>query len=238
MVENTTLSSPVIFKQRFIYQSETPTIFVVSEIVTVDKWFATWREPVWPKKGPPTELQQFYTADTIPIPTSKGMGWYAPWREPVWPKKGLSAKLQQFYAGDTQPVPTSKGMGWFNPLSEPYPFKRGLKAPYQQFFTTDPRWIPDPSRFLSGWYNWLSEPKRFPVGLKAWLQQTTSQTLIPATLFPAVTITISAVETNADTITAAIVVFQTPPATVEPRALVSVVEVQVPQNSPYSIWEN
>ena len=232
----TTTFSNVTYAGTFIYQSVAPVVFVAPEVVTLDKWYAPWREPVRTRSGLKASAQQ---ASVLPppeiIPSDK---WYAPWREPVRPKRGLRADLQQFYTADTQPVPTSKGMGWFAPLAEPYPYKRGLKAQYQQFLAIDPRWIPDPSKFLSGWFNWLSEPKRFPVGIKAWLQSSSAQTLIPGSLFPAVTITISATETNNDSFTGAIVVATTPFPTIEPRALVSIVEVPVPSNnSPTSIIE-
>jgi len=66
VVVTTTLSSPVLFKSRFIYQGQTNTPFV-AERVTLDKWWEPLAEPVWPKKGLKAWLQQFLSPSPAPV---------------------------------------------------------------------------------------------------------------------------------------------------------------------------
>jgi hypothetical protein len=96
--------STIISSQVFIYQSlAQPAFTPPPEVITVDKWFKSWAEPVRLKQGLLTDLQQAVAAPpSYPI-LNRLIQWFVPLSEPVREKKGLWARLQQFFSTDTKP---------------------------------------------------------------------------------------------------------------------------------------
>lgn len=110
-----------------------------------------WSEPVRIKPRLLESLQQFYVADTTPIPTGRNMAWYANYSEPVRQKPGLAAGLQQFFTTNANWIPSPGSLleGWYAWLSEPVRQKLGLGAWLQQFLAYHPRVLPTPNVFVT-----------------------------------------------------------------------------------------
>lgn len=130
--------------------------------------------------------------------------------------------------GDRPIVP----FGWFGPLTVPTArrpslYTRGYAQTFWSSFTPTP---PTPS--LATWFGGLSEPQRFPKGLRAQLQRTLGYYDYPFPNVISMTITISATETNSDTLVALFSL-----AGAAARAEVSIEEVGVPHSIPISIIE-
>jgi hypothetical protein len=87
-VINVTCSSQVTYKGRFQYQSHTEPAFVPPETVTVDKWFAAWRDPVRVSRDPRSARaletsDGLISAPFIPPAAIDVDSWYRPLEQPV-----------------------------------------------------------------------------------------------------------------------------------------------------------
>lgn len=205
------------------------------EQVTESRWHQPWSEPVRPKRGIANYLQQSFTSDPVPFPTTKNMGWYNWLADPVRKKPGLGAHLNQFdpYQVPVQPV-VSTLIQWFAPLSVPVRIRPGLWAADQQFFFFEPE---PPEAMEIEWYAWLSQPVRLKPGLKAPYQQFLAYhpRILPN---PNVTVRMAATETNSDIFLAAVNVYSGGGTTAGgSEAKVSVVETG-PGGGPASIEES
>jgi hypothetical protein len=165
-------------------QSHTEPPTSVFEVVTIDKWFAPFREPVRDKIGLKASLQQAFIAPVLNPETQIIQGfesrWHQPWSEPNVKYRRPAAWYQPFTA-DTLVIPTSKQQ-WFAPWREPVWPKSGLHASRQQFFAADTQTIPR-SKLESLWHQGWSEPARKKPGIGAWLQSTTSLATPPFPTF-------------------------------------------------------
>ncbi len=160
-IATNTTSASVIFERRVQYQGKAEPVFVpTGETVTVDKWFAPWREPV--RSKPFYHLQQTTVGDTDPIVS---FGWFESLSEPIRLKPNLREGAEPFFSIDVEPtVP----FGWAYPWSEPVR-TRLFPAAQQQALawgTFTPETFTD-----TKWFTWLSEPVRIKAGLAAWQQQ-------------------------------------------------------------------
>lgn len=137
-----------------IHASEQPFFFygqslVLTETIFYDKWAYQWSEPVRKKRGLPDYLQRFHTSDTIPVPTSKGIGWYRALESPVRIKVGLRAQYHPFLTQDSRFIlPPDLGIqGWFKSLEEPPILrkKRWIGQHLHPSFFYEPRMLPNPN---------------------------------------------------------------------------------------------
>lgn len=131
------LSSPVHYKQRFIYQSHTEPVFVPPQVVTEGSFVYPWSEPVRLKQGLAPQQQQTYAAPVFVAETVTSDKWYQAFSEPVRQKVGLKSHLQQpFIATTLDPntqITQNYESRWHQPWSEPKRFKPQLPAAEQQF---------------------------------------------------------------------------------------------------------
>lgn len=204
------------------------------ERVDEAKWHYPWSEPKRFPKGLAPHLQQTFTADTSPVPTSKGIGWYASLSEPVRQKPGLAARLQQTFTWDTASIPVTRGLRWYANLSDPVRLPKGLKSHLQQAFTIDMDLVPPVD---SGFYYAFSEPVRFKKGLAAYEQQFLAYhpRILPN---PNVTVTINGIETNRDEALFAVNVYDASSSTIVGQgAKVSIIEV-TPTGQPLAMGGN
>ena len=105
VVVPTTWSGPPDRNLLLQYQRSTAPVTVPSaEIITVDKWFKSWQEPVRIRRGLRASEQQAYTAAPYFPNFIRTINWYQPYSEPVRQKKGLWAWLQQFFDTDHKPI--------------------------------------------------------------------------------------------------------------------------------------
>jgi len=113
------------YQQTFAFQ---PPSF---EVVTTDKWFSPWREPVREKPGLKPHLQQAFIAPVLDPNTQVTQGyesrWHYAWSEPVRARPQLLPALQQAYAAPVSPVSAS---GPATDLCAPV-ISTGIWAPYQ-----------------------------------------------------------------------------------------------------------
>jgi hypothetical protein len=175
-----TASSEVQFPKWIIYQTDTrPLVF--AETVTVDKWYAPWREPVRQKPGLAASLQQFLAAppfeDTQEPGATYESPWHQPWTEPVRTRQ-LAAAQQQSLAFQLEPntqIIQGFESRWHYAWSEPVRVRQlataqqsttVLGVPSFETVTVD-KWV----------YPW-TEPVRSKPGLGAALQQSTAQTVL------------------------------------------------------------
>lgn len=172
-------SPPIIFKGRLIYQAYAAPVL---EIITPDKWFEPFSEPVRVKPGLRIYLNQ--TAPTLVLnpPTQiQVIGWYEPLSDPVRQKPGLRSSLQLTAAGPVLNPPTQiQVIGWYEPLNEPVRTKRGLPA-YEQII---PSLVTAETITLDKWYEPFSDPVRIKQGLLASRQSFLTQDLRLPTIFP------------------------------------------------------
>jgi hypothetical protein len=154
-------SSDVIFQRSFIYQAHAePTRLPTAEIITLDKWYAPFRDPVRVKAGlPASEQQNPALVQLIPNPSTFLEGWQYQWSEPVRLKRFPTAEQRPFDIGlpSFEIITLDK---WYAPFREPVRIKLGLLASEQQFLAIDPTFIPNPSKLLEGYLYPLSEPVR------------------------------------------------------------------------------
>lgn len=117
-----------------------------SEIVTLDKWYAAWREPPKPKVTLAVVNQQFIAfVQAAPFPEAVlESKWHQPWSEPVRFRAPL--RTSPAWTGPDFPVPAPvfTNYGWFSPLSLPPDPKPGLLACFQPTFTAPVRLLPNP----------------------------------------------------------------------------------------------
>lgn len=147
-------SSPVIFQGRLIYQSKAEPYFVpAAEVVTVDKWYVAWRDPVRARRLA-TAQYDFYVAPEF----TEGKGWFAAWSEPVRSRRLATAQFDSYTAPEF--VEGQQPSRWLAPFSEPVRQKRGLAAHLQQFDAYLDR-NPDDATFESKWHQPWTEPVRF-----------------------------------------------------------------------------
>lgn len=233
------LSEPTRFKpnRNVLYQNQFQSIL---RPITPDiYWYRGFEERPRRKIDPHASRSPLASLDPYPIPNQETpTGWFNLTTDPVRKRNWLWSALQEPYTGPISP-PAPIGTYWFQLLSEPVRNKRGLRADLQD---VTEREIPPFPPTMAAWFEPLSEPIRLNLlrGLKAWLQQFEARypDVIPLT---AVTVVISATETNSDVFACAILVQDTPPPpiTVDPYALVSVQEIMNPYwNSPISIVEH
>ena len=137
---------------------------ITGEVVTLDKWYQEFSQPVRVKLGLLASAQQFLAIDPFILTQPERVSedkWHQPWSEPVR-RAGLKTNLQSSYAAPifvTETVTVDKWFGW---LSDPVRQKPGLGVALQQSFTTDA----EPQVAFS-WFGWLSDPVRVKVGLQA-----------------------------------------------------------------------
>ena len=159
----TTTSSEVIYKSRFIYQSETQTPFTPPTAAFV------YYPMVFGDTGLTFQKSIIYqvTAETETPETH--VFWYAPWSEPYPKKRGLASYYQQdlWWSSFTPTTEVVYEDKWHFPWSEPVRQKKGLAAHEQQFLAYS---YSQPIVSFS-YYGWLSEPVRPKPGLAARLQQ-------------------------------------------------------------------
>lgn len=170
----TTQSSPVFFNRRLIYQSVATTYFQ-QEVVTVDKWFLPFTDPVREKRGLRSSLQQTTTADTRP---NVSFDWMVGLSLP--PKAKTSVRPAAQHAAVPPPFveDTTFESKWHQTWSEPVRFRRGLYA-YQQPFATVANVFPLEPIFEDKWHYPWSEPVRQKPGLSARYQQFVSWIPLP-----------------------------------------------------------
>ena len=216
-------------EQAFFYFPPEPPIFD-----TVD-WLTPFNEPVRQKKGLGSWLQQSFTQDTQPVPTSRGMGWFRPLETPVRVKLGVRAPNQPFQT--LGPFPPEEAMlTWYKPLETPVRLKKGIGAWLQQYWNADTSVPFGPASNLDAFQSWV-DPVRLPRGLKAWLQQFFAYhpRILPN---PDVTLVMSAVETNNDVALFGVYVTNPiAPVTTGTSANVSIVEVPTENNAAASLRE-
>jgi len=114
------------------------------ELITEDKWHFPFSTPVRVKPGLGAAYQQTFNLDTLPIPTSKGMGWFAPVSSPVRQPIGLKSYLQDYAPFKTLPV-IIPSIASYYPYSTPVRIKPGFRYYLQQSLAYHPRLLPNPS---------------------------------------------------------------------------------------------
>src|SRR6266446_5400028 len=131
---------------------------IIGEIITIDKWFSSFAEPIRNKSGLRVAYQRDYFAEPFSLTqpeTVTESRWHQSWSEPVRKKEdrvGIRVRYPFIYG--------SVYMSWFGPLSEPNPrTKSGLSAANQQTATFYPFPFP-PVTATIGWFNNLSDPVR------------------------------------------------------------------------------
>lgn len=109
------------------------------ETITLDKWYAAWREPVRQKVSLHADLQQalaFVKAAPFPEAVFESK-WHQPWSEPVRRLPPLRTASETAMVPFTLPY-AIVSFGWYTPQTElPPRQKPGLGSQYQQAFTTD-----------------------------------------------------------------------------------------------------
>jgi hypothetical protein len=158
-------SEPVRFRRlataQQVSHTEPPTS--VFEVVTIDKWFAQWREPVRQKPGLGTSLQQAYADPAFVAATPQpGTGIVTPVTDSV----GVQFReRRQYQALAYSPFFTAETITpdkWAYPWSEPVRQKPGIRAALQQAFiatTLNPE-TQIINGFESRWHYPWSEPVR------------------------------------------------------------------------------
>jgi hypothetical protein len=193
------------------------------EIITLDKWFEPFADPVRVRPALRAAAQQFQLQTLTPPIVS--FSYYTWLTEPVRFKKGLEIRYRQFFTADTKPIVSFGYYGW---LTEPVRFKKGLRADEQQAFVGPPAYPNLPTTIP--WFAPLTEPVRHKKGLWARLQQFFAIDTKP--IAAGVSITIDATETNNDTAFFSASVYNRPV-----RAYVSIKEVPTNNDAIASIEE-
>jgi hypothetical protein len=122
-----------------------------AEIVTVDKWFRLFTDPVRTKPALATGLQQ--TLALAPTPPIVSFSWYNWLSDPAKAKTSILAAAQQPLA--FAPFPITPPLGWFVAFSDPAKPKISILAASQQFYTA-----PINPTVSFSWYGWLSDPAK------------------------------------------------------------------------------
>lgn len=127
----------------------------VQEIVTLDKWYQAFREPVRFKPGLSARYQQtlawgYFTPESI-TPDK----WFTPFTDPPKPKVSIRLGSQQVSATDTDPIVS---FSWFINLSDPVRQKPGLRTALQRADFIPP--FVEDSTFEAKWNQPWSEPLR------------------------------------------------------------------------------
>lgn len=158
-VAPTTSSSPIHFRQRFIYQSLAHVPF--NEDRTIEaKWHEPWSEPKRRTRSTPVEPPFVATVSESITPDK----WFAALSEPVRVRR-LPTALQQFVAVDTEPTVS---FSWYVSLSDPPKRKTSIRTGAQQSDVIPP--FVEDSTFESKWHQPWSEPVRFKRGLPTYQQ--------------------------------------------------------------------
>ena len=188
-------------------QDPSPDFFVVTpaETITVDKWFAQFRDPVRSKRfATALNPARSFTAASPFNETITEDKWHQPWSEPVRLKQGkpgFHASRQQFFTIDpralTQVEPTTEDR-WHQPWSLPQSLKkRGLDASRQPFTTISPTALTLAEAVTeSRWHQPWSEPKRYRPRFHPALNpyEVRDPTLVPT--LPPITGVMAAIETG------------------------------------------
>lgn len=151
----TTDNVQVQFTVKHQYQAYTAPVTVTTETITVDKWFAPWREPVRQRPGLGVALQQ--AAPAVFGPPVVSFAYFNGLSEPVRQKPGLGAGLQQVIPAVFSPPVVS--FSYYNWLSEPVRQKPGLAAYLQQSLAFQPIVVTEvitPDKWIYPW----SDPVR------------------------------------------------------------------------------
>ncbi len=132
---------------------------VLGEIITTDKWFASFAEPIRAKSGLRVAYQRDYFAEPFSLTQKESVSedrWHQPWSEPARKKEdkvGLRVRYPFIYG--------SVYMSWFGSLSEPVRVKQGLSVTKQQTLAFYPFPLPPPVTIDNiSWFNNLSDPTR------------------------------------------------------------------------------
>jgi hypothetical protein len=124
-----------------------------AEVVTIDKWYAAWREPVQDKAFEVVSDIAAFAAIPTPAATITEDEWHQAWSVPVRLKPGLRGYLQQPLTFVAKPVVS---FSWFNSLNEP-PKTKKLSASQQQAVA----WVPFREVVTEDkWHQPWSEPVR------------------------------------------------------------------------------
>jgi hypothetical protein len=166
------------------YQGTTAPFFV-GETITVDKWFASWRDPVRDKPGLRVSQQPFQALILDPnteITQTYESRWHYPWSEPVRQKPGLAAYLQHFIAQtvlepNTQIIQTYESR-WHYAWSDPVRVRQ--LAPAQQQAAVQAPFVAE-TITVDKWFAPWREPVRERPGLRASLQPFQAFILDPST---------------------------------------------------------
>jgi hypothetical protein len=157
------------YQQTFAFQ---PPSF---EVVTTDKWFSPWREPVREKPGLKPHLQQAFIAPVLDPNTQVTQllesRWHYAWSEPVRARPQLLPALQQAYAAPVSPV-SAPAPGPATDLCAPV-ISTGVWVPYQtqyQSLAYSPFFVAE-TITVDKWFASWREPVREKPGLRASLQQ-------------------------------------------------------------------
>lgn len=106
----------VYFSKRVQYQVyANPAFTPTAEIVTLDKWYAPWREPSRIRVSVAYRQPEPWTPFLETVVSSE---WYSPWTDPTRPKKLLAAQQQFFAWGYSTPAQVTD-IGWMSPLGGP-----------------------------------------------------------------------------------------------------------------------
>lgn len=148
-----------VFARSLLYQSTPYTPFVeTTETITVDKWFANFREPVREKPGIKAHNQQFLAfVKAGPFPETVSIDrWLQPLSGPVRVKPRATEFAPASVLG--APPTVASVSGWWKDLSTP-PKAKARSAEYPAFFMG---WLAVPSAevvTVDKWYEPLSELK-------------------------------------------------------------------------------
>lgn len=156
------------FPKRLIYQELGLAPFTpVAEVVTADKWYIAWQNPLRRLGGLPAASQQAFTGSQFPFTVSTN-GWLRSFSEPIRVRAALAVQQQPVLALNPLPF-TPSVAGWVTGLSEPKRYRSWLVTAEQPFYTTV--YAPTPTPSVSGWVAQLSTPPNPRLGLSARFQQ-------------------------------------------------------------------
>src|SRR6266446_4326225 len=132
---------------------------IIGEIITIDKWFSSFAEPIRNKSGLRVAYQRDYFAEPFSLTqpeTVTESRWHQSWSEPVRKKEdkiGIRVRYPFIYG--------SVYMSWFSNLSEPIRIKLRLNTAHQQALAFYPFPLPPPITVDNiSWFNNLSDPTR------------------------------------------------------------------------------
>lgn len=157
---------------------------IVPEVVTVDKWFAAFSEPLHPLPGLGVASQQTLTIDTDALTNPESVTidrWLVPLAEPLFAKAplvDLGGIVAEFGFQVAPEIITADK--WLRPFVEVPKAPAALSTALRSTTTVDPEILTQPEQtFADSWFEWLSEPLHSKPGLSAALQLTQGESLEP-----------------------------------------------------------